>query len=64
MTPSDVDEDFVLVDPHDGAVHDLPLVDFGERRVVVGDQLAVRSFDPDAGLKLHEIVGSQSGREV
>ena len=61
---ADVDEHLVLVDAHDGAVHDLPLVDLGEGRLVVGDQLAVRALDPDAGLLLHEIVGCQSGREV
>ena len=45
---ADVDEDLVLVDAHDGAVHDLPLVDRREGRLVVGDQVAVRAFDPDA----------------
>ena len=61
---ADVDEHLVLVDAHDRAVHDLALVDLGEGRLVVGDQLAVGSFDPDAGLLLHEIVGGQNGREV
>ena len=62
---ADVDEHLVLVHADDGAVHNLPLVDLGEGRVVVRNQLAVRSFDPDAGLALHdEIVRSQSGREV
>ena len=61
---ADVDENLVLVDPDDRPVDDLPLVDLGEGGVVVGDQLAVRAFDPDTGFKLHEIVGSQSGREV
>jgi hypothetical protein len=46
---ADVDEDLVLVDPHDLAVHDLPLVDRGEGRVVVGDELAVRTGRPDPG---------------
>jgi hypothetical protein len=45
---ADVDEHLVLVDAHDGAVHDLPLVDLGEGRLVVGDQLAVGACDPDA----------------
>ena len=61
---ADVDEDLVLVDAHDRAVDDLALVDLGEGRLVVGDQLAVRALDPDAGLLLHEIVDSQNGREV
>ena len=37
---TDVDEDLVLVDAHDGAVDDLPLVDRREGRLVVRDQLA------------------------
>ena len=61
---ADVDEDLVLVDAHDGAVHDLALVDLGEGRLVVGDQFAVGSFDPDAGFLLHEIAGCQNDREV
>ena len=36
---ADVDEDLVLVDAHDRAVHDLALVDLREGSVVVGDQL-------------------------
>ena len=60
----DINEDFVLVDAHNRPVHDLPFVDLGEGRVVIGDELAVRSFDPDAGLAFHNLVGSQSGREV
>ena len=44
---ADVDEDLVLVDADDLAPHDLPLVDDGEGRVVVGDQLAVRTTGPD-----------------
>src|SRR5581483_11489429 len=39
---ADVDQDLVLVDPHDLAVDDLPLVDRGEGGVVVRDGLAVR----------------------
>ena len=35
---ADVDEHLVLVDPDDGAADDLPLVDDGDRRVVVGNQ--------------------------
>ena len=61
---ADVDEHLVLVDPDHGAVNDLPLVDLGEGRVVIGDQFAVRAFDPDAGFALHNVVASQSGREV
>src|SRR5436190_697304 len=45
---ADVDENLVLVDTHDGAVHDLPLVDLGESGVVIGDAFAVRADDPDA----------------
>jgi hypothetical protein len=47
---ADVDEDLVLVDAHDGAVHDLALVDRREGRVVIGDALAVLGRRPDAGL--------------
>ena len=61
---ADVDEHLVLVHADDGAVDDLSLVDLGEGRLVVGDQLAVGAFDPDAGLSLHEVVACQSGREV
>ncbi len=61
---ADVDEHLVLVDADDGAVDDLSLVDLGEGRLVVGNQLAVGAFDPDARLSLHEVVASQSGREV
>ncbi len=64
---ADVDEDLVLVDPHDRAVHDLPLVDLGEGRLVVGDQLAVGAVDPDPRLFLLQIllldVRRQSGRK-
>ena len=60
----DINEHFVLVDAHNRPVHDLPFVDLGEGRVVIGDELAVRSFDPNAGLAFHNLVGSQSGREV
>ena len=45
---ADVDEHLVLVDAHDGAVHDLALVDRGEGRVVVGDELPVVVGRPDA----------------
>src|SRR3954463_2164235 len=37
---TDVDENLVLVDANDRAVHDLALVDGRERRLVVGNQLA------------------------
>src|SRR5581483_1240312 len=50
---ADVDEDLVLVHAHDGAVDDLSLVDRGEGRLVVRDELAVRAFDPDARLIGH-----------
>ena len=40
---ADVDEHLVLVHADDGAVHDLTLVDLGERRVVVRNQLAIRT---------------------
>ena len=49
---ADVDEHLVLVDADDRAVDDLALADLGEGRLVVGDELAVRPFDPDAGLLL------------
>src|SRR3954462_6262688 len=45
---ADVDEDLVLVDAHDGAVHHLPLIDRREGRLVVRDQLAVGAGRPDA----------------
>ena len=61
---ADVDEHLVLVDAHDGAVHDLSLVDLGEGRLVIGDQRAVGAGDPNARFLLHEIGGSQNGREV
>ena len=45
MTPSrlvaDVDQDLVLVDPHDLAADDVALVEGMDRRGVVGDELAV-----------------------
>src|SRR5262249_55423291 len=48
---ADVDEHFVLVDANDGAVHDLALLDRGEGRLVVGDELAaLRIGRPDAFL--------------
>src|SRR3954451_22331624 len=37
---TDVDEDLVLVDANDGAVHDLSLVDRREGRLVVGNEFA------------------------
>ena len=60
---ADVDEHLVLVDAHDRPVDDFALVDLGEGRLVVGDQLAVGTGYPDAGLLLHEVT-SQNGREV
>ena len=45
---ADVDEHLVLVDAHDGAVHDLPFVDRREGGVVVRDQLPVGAGRPDA----------------
>src|SRR5581483_8517515 len=45
----DVNEHLILVHPDDRAVHDLALVDRGEGRLVIGDQLAgVRIGGPDA----------------
>ena len=52
---ADVDEDLVLVDADDLAPHDLPLVDDGERRVVVGDQLAVGTCGPDVIVCLRDV---------
>src|SRR5581483_6061572 len=48
---TDVDEDFVLVHTDDGAVDDLALVDRREGRLVVRNQLAVRTGGPDAFLE-------------
>ena len=45
---ADIHQHLVLVHPDDGAVDDLPFVDGGEGRLVVGDQLAVRTGCPDA----------------
>src|SRR5205823_14914370 len=45
---ADVDEHLVLVDPDDLSVHDLALVDRRKSGLVVRDQLAVRTRDPDA----------------
>src|SRR5512133_3519937 len=45
---TDVDEHLILVHPDDLAVDDLPLVDGRESGLVVRDQLAVRTGDPDA----------------
>ena len=61
---ADVDEDLVLVDAHDRPVDDFALVDLRERRLVVRDELAVRTLDPDAGLLLHQIVDSQNDGQV
>ena len=47
---ADVDEHLVLVDAHDRAVDDLALVDRREGALVVGDQLPVGAFGPDAFL--------------
>jgi hypothetical protein len=47
---ADVDQHLVLVHAHDGAVHDLALVDRREGRVVVRNALAVLRRRPDAGL--------------
>jgi hypothetical protein len=49
---ADVDEDLVLVDPDHLASHDLPLVDDGEGRVVIGDQLTVGTLSPDPFVRL------------
>ena len=62
---ADVHQHLVLVHPDDRAVDDLALVDLGEGRLVVGNQLTVGSFDPDAGLLLHQISpAGQTSREV
>ena len=45
---ADVDEHLVLVDPDDGAVDDLALVDRGEGRLVIGDELPLGRERPDA----------------
>ena len=49
---ADVDQHLVLVDTHDRAVDDLPLVDRREGALVVGDQLAVGAGRPDPGFGL------------
>ena len=63
---ADVDEHLVLVHAHDRPVDDLPLVDLGEGRLVIGYELAVRAFDPDArlGLLRGHIVGCHRQRRV
>ena len=63
---ADVDEHLVLVHAHDRPVDDLPLVYLGESRLVIGNELAVRAGDPDAGLGLlrSHIVGSHRQRPV
>ena len=52
MTPSrlvaDVDQDLVLVDPHDLARDDVALLEGLDRRVVVGNELAV-DLDQEVG---------------
>src|SRR6185437_12114980 len=45
---TDIDEHLVLVHAHYGAVNHLSLVDRGEGRLIVGDQLAVWACGPDA----------------
>jgi hypothetical protein len=52
---ADVDEDLVLIDADDLAAHDLALVDHGEGRVVVGNQLAVGTTRPDAVVCLRNV---------
>ena len=47
---ADVDEHLVLVHADDGAVDDLAFGDLREGRVVVGDELTVRTGGPDARL--------------
>ena len=58
---ADVDEHLVLVHAYDRAVHDFALVDLGERRFVVRDELPVGARDPntflDGGRLLHGVVG-------
>ena len=49
---ADVDEHLVLVDAHDRPMDDLALVDRREGALVVGDQLPVGAFGPDASLGL------------
>src|SRR5687768_2610194 len=49
---ADVHEDLVLVDADHLAPHDLALVDYGESRVVIRDQLAVRTLGPDSFVRL------------
>ena len=49
---ADVDQHLVLVDTHDRAVDDLPLVDRREGALVVGDQLPVWACRPDPGFGL------------
>jgi hypothetical protein len=44
---ADVRSDLVFVDANDLPAHDLTLVDDGEGRVVIRDQLAVRTLSPD-----------------
>ena len=64
---ADVDEHLVLVDAHDGAAHDLPLVDHGDGGVVVGDQRAVFGTDPASLGRIGlggGLVGHQEGRII
>src|SRR3954454_7132489 len=62
---ADVDQYLVLVDAHDGAVHDLALVDRREGGVVVRDALAVLRRRPDGvvveqhALSVHGLTGHQ-----
>ena len=53
---ADVDEHLVLVHAHDRAVHDLTLVDLGERRFVVRDELPVGARRPDSLLDLRRLL--------
>src|SRR5919106_611605 len=53
----DVDEYLVLVDADDRAVHDLALVDLGEGRVVVRNELPVGAGRPDALFDCRRLLG-------
>ena len=67
---ADVHEHLVLVHAHDGAVHDLALVDRREGRVVVRNALAVLRRRPDAGLvellawSVHGFAGHQKAVSI
>jgi hypothetical protein len=47
---ADVDQDLVLVDPHDGAGDDIALVEVRQGAVVVGDELPVDLDHPGIGI--------------